>query len=126
MSKRRLWAGRVISALTVVFLLMDAIMKVVKARVAVEATTQLGYPANVVLPIGIVLLVCTLLYAISRTAIFGAVLLTGYLGGAIATNVRVDAPLFSHILFPVYVAVMAWGGLYMRDSRLRALISSNN
>ena len=120
----RLWAGRIVSALVVLFLLVDGVMKVMKARVAVDGSMQLGYPESVVAGIGIVLLVCVLLYVIPRTSILGAVLLTGYLGGAIATHVRVGNPLFSHVLFPVYVAVMIWGGLYLRDSRLRALISS--
>jgi hypothetical protein len=120
----RLWAGRIVSALVVVFLLVDGVMKVMKARVAVEGSMQLGYPESVVAGIGVVLLVCVLLYLIPRTSILGAVLLTGYLGGAIATHVRVGSPLFSHVLFPVYVAVMIWGGLYLRDSRLRGLISS--
>ena len=118
----RLWAGRIVSALTVVFLLVDGIMKMMKAPVAVEGSMQLGYPESVVVGIGVLLLVCTFLYAIPRTSILGAVLLTGYLGGAIATQVRVGNPLFSHVLFPVYVGVMVWGGLFLRDSRLRGLL----
>ena len=124
-SKKRLWAGRIVSALTVVFLLVDGVMKVMKAPVAVQGSIQLGYPENVV-PVGILLLVCTLLYVIPSTSILGAILLTGYLGGAIATHVRAGDPLFTHVLFPVYVGVMVWGGLFLRDNRLRALISSNN
>jgi hypothetical protein len=121
-SKGRLWTGRIMSGLPALFLLIDAIGKLVKPAAVVEGTVQLGYPESVLLGLGIVLLTCTVLYVIPRTAIFGAILLTGYLGGAVATHVRVGSPLFSHILFPVYVAVLIWGGLYLRDERLRALI----
>ena len=121
-SNRALWAGRIISALPIVFLVVDDAMKVMKAPVAVEGSIQLGYPERVVLAIGVVLLVCTLLCIIPRTSILDAILLTGYLGGAIATQVRVGNPLFTHILFPVYVGVMVWGGLFLRDKRLRELI----
>jgi len=121
-SNKTLWAGRIISALPVVFLLVDGVMKVMKAPVAVEGSIQLGYPEKVVVAIGVVLLICTLLYVIPQTSILGAILLTGYLGGAIATHMRVGNPLFTHVLFPVYVGVMVWGGLFWRDNRLRALI----
>jgi hypothetical protein len=120
--KGRLWTGRLMSALPALFLLMDAVGKLVKPAPVVEGTVQLGYPESVLLGLGIVLLGCTVLYVIPRTAILGAILLTGYLGGAVATHVRVGSPLFSHILFPVYIAVLIWGGLYLRDERLRALI----
>ena len=125
-SKKRLWAGRIVSGLIVMFLLVDGVMKSMKARVAVEGTIQLGYPESVIVWLGIVLLACTLLYAIPRTSILGAILLTGYLGGAVATHVRVGDPLFSHAFFPVYLGVLLWGGLLLRDNRLRALIVSNN
>lgn len=121
-SKKRRWAGRVVSAIPVLFLLFDGAMKVAKAPVVVEASARLGYPEGSMIWIGVVLLVCTLLYAIPRTSIPGAVLLTGYLGGAVATHVRVGDPLFSHVLFPVYVGVMVWGGLFLRDTRLRAIL----
>jgi hypothetical protein len=121
-SKKSLWAGRIISALAVLFLLFDSVIKVTRLPVAVEGTTQLGYPESVVLGIGIVELSCLALYVFPPTSILGAILLTGYLGGAIATHVRVGNPLFTHILFPVYVAALIWGGPYLRDSRLRALI----
>jgi DoxX-like protein len=88
----------------------------------VQGTTQLGYPGHLIRGIGIIELVCLALYVIPQTAVLGAILLTGYLGGAVATHVRVESPLFSHILFPVYVALLIWGGLYLRDDRLRALI----
>ena len=121
-SKGRLWTGRVMSALPALFLFVDAIGKLVKPAPVVEGTVQLGYPESVLLGLGIVLLACTVLYVFPRTAILGAILLTGYLGGAVATHVRVGSPLFSHILFPVYLGVLIWGGLYVRDERLRALI----
>ena len=117
-----LWAGRITSALVILFLLFDAILKLMKLAPAMEATARLGYPASVVFPLGIVLLACTVLYAIPRTSLLGAILVTAYLGGAVATNVRVSNPLFGYILAPVYVAVLLWGGLYLRDERLRALI----
>jgi len=124
-SKGKLWTGRILSGLSIAFLVMDAVMKVVKAAPAVEGTLQLGYPASVLPGLGIVLLACTLLYAIPRTSVLGAVLLTGYLGGAIATQVRVGNPLFTHVLFPIYLAALLWGGLFLRDRRVRNLISSN-
>ncbi len=122
LSKGRLWTGRIMSALPALFLFMDGVGKLVKPAPVVEGTIQLGYPESVLLGLGIVLLTCTALYVIPRTAVLGAILLTGYLGGAVATHVRVGSPLFSHILFPVYIAVLIWGGLYLRDERLRALI----
>jgi hypothetical protein len=122
LSKGRLSTGRIMSALPALFLLVDGVGKLVKPAPVVQGTVQLGYPESVLLGLGIVLLSCTVLYVIPRTAILGAILLTGYLGGAIATHVRVGSPLFSHILFPVYVAVLLWGGIYLRDERLRALI----
>jgi hypothetical protein len=121
-SRGRLWTGRITSALPALFLFVDGVGKLVKPAPVVEGTVQLGYPESVLLGLGIVLLTCTVLYVIPRTAVFGAILLTGYLGGAIATHVRVGSPLFSHTLFPVYVALLIWGGLYLRDDRLRALI----
>ena len=120
-SKKMVWAGRIISALPVLFLLMDAIMKFVKPPVVVQTTVELGYPESVIIGLGIVLLVSTVLYAIPRTAALGAILLTGYLGGAVATHVRVGGPLFS-IVFPVIFGVLIWAGLWLRDSRVRALL----
>ncbi len=110
------------SGLPALFLLSDGIMKLVKPESVVQATVQLGYPESVIVGLGIVLLACTALYLIPRTAVLGAILLTGYLGGAIATQVRVGNPLFTHILFPVYLALLLWGGLFLREQRLRALI----
>jgi hypothetical protein len=123
-SRSSLWAGRVISALVVLFLLFDAIIKLMRVPAALEGTARLGFSESVVLPLGMVLLACVALYAIPRTSILGAILLTGYLGGAVASNVRVGNPLFGYILFPVYVGVLLWLGLYLRDGRLRILNSS--
>lgn len=120
-SKKMTWAGRIVSALPVLFLLMDGVMKLVKPVPVVEATVRLGYPETVIVPLGFVLLVCTVLYAIPRTSVLGAILLTGYLGGAVATHVRVREGLFP-IVFPIIFSVLIWGGLYLRDKRLRTLI----
>jgi hypothetical protein len=122
-TSRTVWAGRAISTLIVLLLLFDATGKLLRVPQVVEGTAQLGYPASTIVPIGIILLTCVVLYAIPRTAVFGAVLLTGYLGGAIASNVRVGNPLFTHELFPIYVAVFIWGGLYLRDPRVRGLVA---
>ena len=122
-SKKNIWTGRIMSGLVVVFLSLDASLKVLKNQLAVEGDARLGYPENTVVGIGILLLSCTLLYAIPRTAILGAILLTGYLGGAVATHVRVGNPWLGYILLPVYIGVLAWGGLFLRDRRIRALLS---
>ena len=120
-NKSSLWAGRILSALPVLFLLLDGVMKLVKPAFVVEATVQLGYPESVIVALGVVLVACTVLYLIPRTAVLGAILLTGYLGGAVATHVRVGGPLFS-ILMPVILGAMLWGGLYLRDERVRSLV----
>ena len=120
-NKSSLWAGRILSALPVLFLLLDGVMKVVKPAFVVEATVQLGYPESVIVGLGLVLVACTILYLIPRTAVLGVILLTGYLGGAVATHVRVGGPLFS-ILMPVILGAMLWGGLYLRDERVRSLV----
>jgi hypothetical protein len=120
--KAKLWAGRIMSALAVLFLLFDSVIKVMKLAPAVEGTTELGYPESVVVGIGIIELVCLVVYLIPRTTVLGAVLLTGYFGGAIASHVRIGSPLFTHVLFPIYVAALIWGGLFLREGRLRALI----
>jgi|SRR5882672_11614405 len=122
-AKARRWIGRVMTGLPVLFLTFDCILKFASPPMVVAATAQLGYPPGVIFGIGAVLAICVALYAIPRTAIVGAVLLTGYLGGAIASHVRVGDPLLSHVLFPIYVAVLAWGGLYLRDGRLRAFFA---
>jgi hypothetical protein len=120
-SKAMLWIGRVMSALPVLFFLMDGTMKLVKPAIVVKSTVELGYPESVILPIGIVLLVCTVLYVIPRTSVLGAILLTGYLGGAVATHVRVGAGAFP-IVFPIVFGVLVWGGLFLRDARVSYLI----
>ena len=114
--------GRVMSTLVVLFLLMDGVMKLIKPEVVVKGTLELGYPESVIVALGVVLLVSIILYAIPRTSVLGAILVTGYLGGAVATHLRVGNPLFSHTLFPVYFGVLLWGGLYLRDLRVRALL----
>lgn len=121
-SSKSFWAGRILSGLVVLFLLMDGVMKLLKPAVVVEGTVKIGYPESVIVPLGIVLLACTILYVIPRTSVLGAILLTGYLGGAVATHVRVGDPLFSHALFPIYLGILIWLGLYLRDERLRALV----
>jgi hypothetical protein len=120
-SKKMLWAGYITSALPALFLLMDGVMKLFKPVFVVEPTIKLGYPENVIIPIGIVLVVSTVLYLVPRTSVLGAILVTGYLGGAVATHVRVGEGLFP-VLFPVVFGALLWLGLYLRDDRIRALI----
>jgi DoxX-like family len=121
-SKKAVWTGRVLSGLAVLFLLFDAGVKVLQHPMAVQGTVELGYPQGVLLTLGIVQLVCLALYLIPRTAVLGAILWTGYLGGAVATHVRIGHPLFSHVLFPVYVAALLWVGLWLRDERIRTVL----
>lgn len=116
------WAGRVISALSVLFLLWDGVMKLWKPAPVLESFARLGYPEGVAAGIGILELVCLAVYVIPRTSVLGAILLTGYLGGAVATHVRIGDPLFTHVLFPTYVGLLLWVGLFLRDARLRSLI----
>jgi hypothetical protein len=120
-SKGRLWTERIISAVLVLFLLFDSITKVMKVRAVMEASAQLGYPANTIFTIGIILLVCTVFYIIPQTTVLGAILLTGYLGGAVAANLRIGSAMFN-TFFPIVFAALAWTGLYLRESRLGALI----
>jgi len=121
LSKSAQWAGYVLSVLPSLFLLLDAVMKLFKPSFVVEATTKLGYQESVIVPLGIVLLVCTVLYLVPITSVLGAILLTGYLGGAVATHVRMSEGAFP-ILFPVIIGGLIWGGLYLRDPRIRAQI----
>jgi hypothetical protein len=116
------WTGWVLTVLVALFLAMGGVMNVSRAQMAAEGLTRYGYPPGVLVPLGVVVLVCVALYLIPRTAVLGAILLTGYLGGAVATHVRVGHPLFSHTLFPVYLGALLWGGLCLRDARLRALL----
>ena len=117
------WIGLGLSGLVVLFLLLDSAMKIAALPVVMQTTGQLGYPATVSFAhfLGVLLLACTALYIYPRTAVLGAVLLTAYLGGAVATHVRVGSPLFSHVLFGLYIGVLMWGGLFLRDEKLRAL-----
>lgn len=121
-SKSRLLTGRILSTLAVLFLVFDGAMKLVQPQPVTQAMTRLGFPLHLSVPIGIILLVCTVLYALPPTAVFGAILLTGYLGGAIVSQMRIGAPLLSTTLFPIYFAVLLWAGVYLREPRLRALI----
>ena len=115
--------GWVLSGLVIAFLLMDATMKLLALPVVLETQAPLGFAgAGIARGLGVLLLVCTLLYAAPQTAVLGAILLTGYLGGAVVTHMRVGDPLFSHILFGVYIGVLLWLGLYLRDARVRALV----
>ncbi|MER9104832.1 DoxX family protein [Mesorhizobium sp. M0011] len=119
-----LWTGRVLSGVIVLFMIFDGVIKLPPLDVVTQTMVPLGWPAdaNVARMLGVIGLISTALYALPRTAVLGAILLTAYMGGAIATNVRVDNPLFSHILFGVYLGIILWGGLYLRDARVRALI----
>src|SRR6185295_16701413 len=114
----RIWTGRVLSAIAVLFLTMDAAMKLLRVPAAVKGTVELGYHDSVLVPLGIIQVVALILYLIPRTANLGALIWTGYLGGAIATHVRLENPLFTHLLFPVYVAALLCGGLALRDRRV--------
>ena len=120
-SKVQLWAGRIMSTLASLFLLVDGVMKLLKPPVVVKATLQLGYAESAIVGIGATLLVCTLLYIVRRTSTVGAILLTGYLGGAVASNIRAGMPLFN-VVFPMIIASLVWGGLWFRDLRVRNLL----
>jgi len=120
-SNAQRWIGRVLSALASLFLLFDGIMKLVKPSVVVQSTLQLGYAESAILGIGLTLLVCTLLYIVPRTSILGAVLLTGYLGGAVASNIRAGMPVFN-VVFPMIMGALLWGGVWFRDLRVRNLV----
>lgn len=123
-SNKKLWTGRVLTGLAVLFLTFDGVIKLVQSPEVIQGAEQLGYPVSTMAPIGLLLLACVAIYLVPRTAVLGAVLLTGYLGGAIATHVRVGNPLLTHVLFPTYVAALIWGGLYLRDSRVRRLLAA--
>ena len=121
-STAAVWIGRILTGIAVLFLTFDTFIKFSGAKEAVEGTTQLGWQPHHLPILGAIELVCLVLYLIPRTAPLGALLWTGYLGGAIATHLRIDNPLFTHILFPTYVAALIWGGLYLRDARVRAVL----
>lgn len=115
------WLGWVLSGLFIAFMVFDASIKLVPIQPVIDTMTQLGYPVEHARLLGVLSLVCTLLYAIPRTSVLGAVLLTAYLGGAVSAHLRIGSPLFSHDLFGVYMGLFAWGGLWLRNARLRAI-----
>lgn len=121
-SVRQRVIGRFLSGFAVLFLLFDSAAKLVRAQAVLDATTQLGYPTDVVVWLGVILLACVITYVIPQTSVLGALLLTGYLGGAVATHVRIGSPLATHILFPIYLAVFLWGGLLLREPALKAFL----
>jgi hypothetical protein len=121
-SKKMLWTGRVLSALPVLMLLFSGVMKLMKPAAVVEGFTHFGYAESLIIPLGIVELACMILYAIPRTSVLGAILVTGYLGGATATHLRAGEPWY----LPVLLGVVAWAGLYLRDGRLRVLLPLRN
>ncbi|GLV55747.1 membrane protein [Dictyobacter sp. S3.2.2.5] len=122
-SKAPLWIGRVLTALAALFLLFDGIIHVMQISPVVDSLNQLGYPVNLALALGVIELVCLAAYVFPATSVVGAVLLTGYLGGAISAHLRLGDPLFSTTLFPVYIGILIWCGLYLRDERIRALFT---
>ena len=121
-SRAQVITGRVLSGIAVLFLLFDAIGKLLRPAAVVDGTAQMGWPVDVILPLGILQVAMLIAYLTPRTAVLGAIVWTGYLGGAVAAHVRIGNPLFSHILFPVYVAALLWGGLWLRDRRVRNLL----
>jgi len=123
-SKKTRWVGYVITGLVLLFLLFDSLGKLLEVAPVLEGSARLGYPESSIFGIGVVLLLCTVLFAIPRTSVYGAILLTGYLGGAVATHVRVGNPLLTHQLFPVYLGVLIWLALYLRNEKLRRLLSA--
>jgi hypothetical protein len=123
-SKGRLWTARIMGGIVILFMLFDSISKLFQPAPVVDGTLQLGFAQHHIVPLGIIGLLCTLLYAFPRTSILGAILLTAYYGGAAATHLRLDNPLFTHILFSVYLGVLAWGALWLKDERVRKLFSA--
>jgi hypothetical protein len=123
-SRTALWIGRVMSGIVILFLIFDGILKLTPLPIVAETMAQLGYSASPALArgLGILTLILVALYAFPRTSVLGAILLTGLFGGAMATHLRVDSPIFSHFLFGFYLGLLAWGGLFLRDERVRALI----
>ena len=119
----RTWTGRIVLALPVLFLTVDAVVKLLRIGPVLDSFNELGYPQNLALAIGLIEAVCLLVLLIPRTSILGAVLLTGYLGGAVATHLRIGNPLASHILFPVYIGILVWAGMALIDSRIVRLVA---
>jgi hypothetical protein len=122
MQMTSIWIGRTLSGLAALALFADSLGKLVQAQPVIDGTLALGYPRDSVFTLGVILFTCVVAYVVPRTSMFGAILLTAYLGGAVATHVRVASPLLTHVLFPTYVAAFVWGGLLLRDRRLRALL----
>lgn len=120
--KRALWIGRILSGLVVLFLAFDAAIKLLEVPAAVEATAKIGFPPGTLFTLGVIQLICLIVYLVPRTAVLGAVLWTGYLGGAVATHLRTGGPAFS-LVFPFLVAALLWGGLWLRDRRTRAVLA---
>ena len=123
-SNAALWTGRVMSAIVILFLIFDAVIKLIPIAPVIDSMAELGYPATtgIARGLGVITLICALLYAWPRSAVLGAILMTGLLGGAIATHLRIGSPVFTHLLFGLYLGLLAWGGLFLRDPRLRAMI----
>ena len=121
-SKKIKITGWTLSILAILFLLVDGFAKLIKPEPVIQATLQLGYPESTITTIGVLAIICAIIYAIPRSAFLGAILLTGFLGGAIATHFRINNPLFSHTLFPVYILLFIWLGLYLRSASLRKLL----
>lgn len=122
MMTKSVLVGRVLSWLAIAFLLFDSIIHLMNIAPVVEAFHQLGYPESLAMPIGIIELVCIVFYVMPKTSVLGAVLLTGYLGGAVASQLRIGSPLFGTLLFPVYVGIILWLGLYLTDARVRSVM----
>ena len=120
--KYRPRAGTIMTGIAILFLLVDSIGKLIPLAPVVEGSLQLGYPESTIRVIGIILMICVIAYAVPRTSVLGAILLTGYLGGAVATHLRVGSPPLTHTLFPIYVGVLIWGGLMLRENRLKGLV----
>jgi hypothetical protein len=120
--KARSRAGTIMTGIAILFLLVDSIGKLIPLAPVVEGSLQLGYPESTIRVIGIILMICVIAYAVPRTSVLGAILLTGYLGGAVATHLRVGSPPLTHTLFPIYVGVLIWGGLMLRENRLKGLV----
>lgn len=125
-SAKKLWASRIMGGIVILFMLFDSVFKFIQPEEVIKGTIELGYSQHHIAILGALGLLSIILYTIPKTSFLGVVLLTGYWGGAIATQVRLDNPLFTHILFPVYLAVLAWGGIWLRDERIRKLIPFQN
>ncbi len=121
-STKKLWAGRIMSSIAVLLILFDSITKLLETPQVINATAKLGYPVNLIPVIGLILLILTILYIVPLTSILGAILLTGYLGGAVASNLRIMNSLFSNKLFPIYFAIILWGGLFLRNSFIHRFV----